>query len=50
MKIFYTKKEMYFGDFSEVDSFLVQVNQEQLIFCSKSDPLLFYTLKENIYD
>ena len=50
MKIFCTKKEMHFRDFSEADAFLVQVNKEQLIFCSKSDPLLFYTPKENIYD
>ena len=41
---------MHFGDFSEVDAFLVQVSKEQLICYSKSDPLLFYTPKENIYD
>ena len=50
MKIFYTKREMHFGDFSKADAFLVQVNKEQLICCSKSNLFLFYELKEKIYD
>ena len=41
---------MHFGDFSEANAFLVQVNKEQLICFSKFDPFLFYELKENIYD